>query len=124
MRLFLQLHDKEPFDSAGFDGIDNFVCQSDNLIVGEAAYDTSGFNFIGCGKGLGKSDDFRKVLFPIFICFNMLAAREAGGAGGVYPVSDLFAPWRDNAVGCEQNRAVEGLKLGELLPPWILWNLQ
>ena len=78
----------------------------------KAVDDFATLNFLGRGQGFRHRDHGGEILLAVHIRHDMRAAGEPRRAGGEDTRANLLTLGRYDAVGCKQNRPVEGLKLG------------
>ena len=71
-------HDYKLTDSSAFYSFDHLVCQLNDLVMGKATDNGSFFNFYRRFTGFCFFDDFRKILFPVRICYDVFTSGISG----------------------------------------------
>ena len=113
-------HNHKLADGAALDGFHHLVGEGKHLLVGEATYNLARLDLLRGLAGLGQGDDLAEVLLAVGIGGDVLPAWEARAVGGEHAVFvGRSGRRRYDAVGGEQNRAVEALELLALLPPSV-----
>lgn len=113
-------HDELP-DRSRLHGIDHLVGQRQHLMVGEAADDLSVFDLRRRRALLGVLDQLREILRPALLAVrDMRCAGQPGRARRIDPVGvGRVRPRGYDAVGREENHAVESLEFVALFPPGV-----
>jgi hypothetical protein len=113
-------HDHKLADGTGFDGLDHLVGKGKNLVVAETTDDAAVFDGARGLAGEGHFDDFGEIFMTIGVGHDVFPTGIAGGIGGEHAILvGGVGEGRHDAVGGEENGAIEGGELFALLPPSV-----
>src|SRR5665648_127042 len=93
-------HDEEAFNGSGFDGIDDFVSQGHDLMVGKTSDDFTCLNFRGCWATLSMGDECREIFrFSVCAVGDVLNAFKTNNSSSVDAIFIGILRWNETVGG-------------------------